>query len=142
MTHFETIGGEQRLRRIIEAFVEQLFSDTMIGFMFAGKSRLRIQEMEYQLAAQQLGGDVTYRGRPLDAVHAPLPIMGGHFDRRRQILVNTLEKFEVAIDIQTSWLEHIDGLRTQILGEVSDPHHCNHSLQGSDPSSDETGEQP
>ena len=37
-------------------FVDRVFADVMIGFIFAGKNRDRIREMEYQLAAEQLGG--------------------------------------------------------------------------------------
>jgi truncated hemoglobin YjbI len=114
----------------VEIFVQRVFEDPMIGFLFQDKSRLRIQELEYQLAAEQLGADVTYQGRPLAAVHAPHPIMGGHFDRRRQILVNVLVERSVPLSVQETWLEHVDSLRSTILGQVEDEHHCNHDIQG------------
>ena len=129
MSHFEALGGEAALRRVIDLFVERVFSDVMIGFIFAGKSRDRLREMEYQLAAEQLGGPVSYSGRSIRLVHASLPIMGGHFDRRRQILINTLRDCEVPDAIQRVWIEHVDALRGDVLGEDASPHHCDHALQ-------------
>ena len=129
MSHFETLGGEGPLRRVIDMFVDRVFADVMIGFIFAGKNRDRIREMEYQLAAEQLGGPVVYAGRPIQSVHAKLPIMGGHFDRRRQILLNTLRDCDVPAEVQAAWIEHVDALREDVLGVGHAPHECDHDLQ-------------
>ena len=129
MSHFDELGGEEGLRRVIDMFVDRVFSDVMIGFIFSGKNRERIREMEYQLAAEQLGGPVVYSGRPIGSVHAPLPIMGGHFDRRRQILLNTLADCGVPEAVQKVWIEHVDALRGDVLGVGHAPHHCDHDVQ-------------
>ncbi|MGZ8521739.1 MAG: globin domain-containing protein, partial [Candidatus Binatia bacterium] len=84
MTPFEQLGGEVKLRAVIDTFVDRVFADRMIGFFFRNADKARIKEMEYQLAAGFFGAPVEYHGRPLDQVHAKHPIMGGHFARRRQ----------------------------------------------------------
>ena len=132
MSHFDTLGGEAGLRPIVDQFVDRVFGDVMIGFIFVGKNQERIREMEYQLAAEHLGGPVVYEGRDIGAVHGPLPIMGGHFDRRRQILIDTMRDFGVPETIQSAWIAHVDSLRSQILGDDVDPHHCDHDLQTTD----------
>ena len=108
---FEKLGGESRLRAIIDAFIDRVFEDRMIGFFFRNADRARIKEMEYQLAASFLGADIEYSGRPLGKVHVNHPIMGGHFARRRQILKETLEAYQVAEEIKAAWLDHTDSLR-------------------------------
>ena len=121
---FEQLGGEVKLRAIVDLFVDRVFSDRMIGFFFRKASRQRIKEMEFQLAASFLGADVEYQGLPLDKVHATHPIMGGHFARRRQILKETLEFHQVAQPIIAVWLEHTDALRPLITpqaGSECDP---------------------
>jgi hypothetical protein len=60
---------------------------------------------------------VTYQGRPLDQAHAKHPIMGGHFARRRQILKETLESYQVPEDVMRAWLEHTDALRSLITSQ-------------------------
>jgi len=116
-TLFDRLGGETKLREIIDTFIDRVFEDRMIGFFFRNADRARIKDLEYQLAAGFLGADVQYQGRPLAKVHANHPIMGGHFARRRQILKETLESFHVPEEIQSVMLRHTDQLRSQITPE-------------------------
>jgi hemoglobin len=113
-TFFEQLGGEPKLRVIINTFIDRVFDDRMIGFFFRNADKQRIKNMEYQLAAHFLGAQVDYQGRPLDQVHAKHPIMGGHFARRRQILKETLDLYHVPEPIKDTWLTHTDALRPLI----------------------------
>jgi hemoglobin len=115
---FEKLGGEPKLREIINTFIDRVFEDRMIGFFFRNADRERIKEFEYQLAAGFLGASVKYQGRPLDQVHAKHPIMGGHFARRRQILKETLELYQVPEETMRAWLEHTDALRSLITPQT------------------------
>lgn len=114
---FERIGGEAALRAIIDDFVERVFADAMIGFFFRGIDPRRIRELEYQHAAEHLGGPVQYRGRPLAEAHRKHPIRGGHFDRRATILRETLDRHGVPADVRDAWLAHVESLRAQITGD-------------------------
>jgi hemoglobin len=76
-TFYDQLGGEAALRAIIDDFVERVFADTMIGFFFRDVPIKRIKELEFQHAAELLGGPVPYKGRPLREAHAKHPIMGG-----------------------------------------------------------------
>ena len=123
-TLFEQIGGEAKLREIIETFIDRVFDDRMIGFFFRNADRRRIGEMEYQFTAKFLGADVEYQGRPLDEAHAKHPIMGGQFARRQQILKETLETYGVPEHIRQGWLQHNESLRPLITkdhGSDCDP---------------------
>ena len=113
-TFFEQLGGEQELRTIVDAFIDRVFDDRMIGFFFRNADKQRIKDLEYQLTAHFLGAEVEYQGRPLDQVHAKHPIMGGHFARRRQILKDTLDLYHVPEPIKEAWLTHTDALRPLI----------------------------
>ena len=66
---FEQLGGESKLREIIDAFIDRVFEDRMIGFFFHNANRARIKEMEYQLIANFLGADIEYKGKPLQQAH-------------------------------------------------------------------------
>jgi len=115
---FEKLGGESRLRAIVGAFIDRVFADRMIGFFFRNADRARIKEMEYQLTASFLGAGIKYTGKPLGKAHVNHPIMGGHFARRRQILKETLETYQVAEEIKAAWLNHTDSLRPLITPEA------------------------
>ena len=126
---FELVGGERGLRAIIAEFTQAVFDDVMIGFLFEGKPKRRIVEMEYRLSAEQLGGPVRYDGRSMSAAHGKLPIMGGHFLRRRKILENTLVAHRVDAGVIERWLGHVDALRDEVLGQGVSADDCNHELQ-------------
>jgi hemoglobin len=121
---FEQMGGEAKLRTIVNEFIERVFADRMIGFFFRDSDARRIKELEYQLAAEFLGAPIAYQGRSLDKAHARHPIMGGHFERRRQILKETLEEYAVPAAVKQALLEHTDRLRpliTSQTGSACDP---------------------
>jgi hemoglobin len=131
MTYFEELGGELKLAAIIDDFVERIFADTMIGYLFARASKERVKRFEYEHAAQFLGAQVTYSGRALREAHGKHAIMGGHFGRRRQILKNTLTAHGVPAHILEAWLAHQDALKAEV---TNDPvTQCNHELTANAP---------
>ncbi|MEZ4372598.1 MAG: group 1 truncated hemoglobin [Polyangiaceae bacterium] len=103
---FEQLGGEPKLRAIIDRFVDRVFDDIMIGFFFRRANRDRIKAKEYEFAAAHLGADVEYTGRPLAEAHAAHPIMGGQFLRRLKILEEVLDEFEVPPEVKRHWVLH------------------------------------
>jgi hemoglobin len=114
---YERLGGEPVLRAIIGDFVGRMFTDMMIGFFFRNASRARIEEFEFQHAAEHLGAGTPYRGRPLRTAHAAHRIMGGQFARRKELLRKTLVDHRVAPDIIEAWLAHTERLRPEITGD-------------------------
>lgn len=116
-TAFERLGGEAGLRMIVDDFVERVFADVMIGFFFRDADKRRIKELEYQHAAEHLGGPVRYRGRPLDVAHAPHPIMGGQFARRKELLRKTLVDHHAPADVIEAWLAHTESLRALVTAQ-------------------------
>ncbi len=121
---FDDIGAGP-LRAVITDFYSRVFPDVMIGFMFAGKDRERLIDKEYELVAALLGAGIKYTGRPMRAAHAQHTIFGGQFERRLQILRETLRDHQVAEPVQREWIEHTQSLRSQITrdagSECADP---------------------
>jgi len=117
MTLFEQMGGEAALRKVISRFVDRMFSDVMIGFMFRRANRARIEAMEYQFAARHLGAPVQYSGKPLSEAHAPHAINGGQFNRRSKLLADTLEEMNVPSHVRAHWMRNTEALRNQVLSK-------------------------
>jgi hemoglobin len=111
---FAKIGGD-KLRAVITDFYKRVFDDVMIGFMFKGKDRQHLIDREWELAAALLGAQgVTYTGRPMRTAHAQHTIFGGQFERRLQILRETLRDHAVDPEVQRVWIDHTLSLRAQI----------------------------
>jgi len=117
MSLFEQLGGEPKLRAIVDDFVDRCFDDMMIGFLFARAERDRIKRFEYQHAAKQLGAPIEYSGQALGEAHRPHRIFGGQFDRRRQILIETLRDHDAPDDVVHAWISHQDSLRSLITND-------------------------
>ena len=88
----------------------------MIGFFFRSVDRARLKELEYQFAAEHLGGAVRYTGRPVAQTHQRHAIFGGQFDRRLRLLDNLLRERQVPESVRVAWLSHNESLRTAITG--------------------------
>ena len=116
-TLYDELGGENRLREIINDFVNKMFEDIMIGFFFYGISKKRIQELEFQFISKLLGADISYTGRPVDVAHKKHPITSGHFNRRKQILKDTMSDHNVSKHIQDIILTHTEYLRNKIVSK-------------------------
>ena len=114
MTLFDRVGGDT-LRAVITDFYDRVFDDTMIGYLFVGKDKQRLIDKEWELAARFLGADVRYTGKPIREVHTSVRILSGHFDRRLQILKDTLEDHGVDREVRDSWIEHTLALREQVV---------------------------
>lgn len=125
MSLLDDIGGDE-LRAVIEDFYDRVFDDVMIGFLFIGKSKQRLIDKEWEFTAQLLGGDVKYTGRPMREAHARSPILGGHFERRLQILRETLADHDVPEPVRRRWIDHTLALRGQVTGDKGSE--CDHDL--------------
>lgn len=107
--------GDAKLRAVVSDFYDRLFADLMIGFMFAGKDKQHLIDREVEFTAKFLGAaNITYAGRPLRTAHAAHTIFGGQFERRFQILKETMADHAVDPDVQRVWIEHTDALRSQV----------------------------
>jgi len=107
--------GPTALRAVIADFYGRVFGDVMIGFMFQGKDRRHLIDREYELTAALLGAPgVTYTGRPMRVAHAQHTIFGGQFERRLQLLRETLRDHAVDPEVQQAWIDHQLALRSQI----------------------------
>lgn len=111
---FEQLGGEPVLRQIIDRFIDRVMGDTMIGFFFAKVNRDRLKRLEYEFAAQHLGANIEYSGRPIHEAHRKHPIMGGQFRRRLTILQQTLEEFSVPSAVIDHWVAHTLALEPSV----------------------------
>ena len=114
---YEELGGEPALRRVVDTFVDRMFDDMMIGYLFRSVKRERIKDKEFEHAAEHLGGGIAYTGKPLDVAHRPHAIRGGQFMRRLEILRTTLEELGVSERVKKHWIAHTLELRPLITAD-------------------------
>jgi hemoglobin len=114
-TLYELVGGEAKVRAILAALYDRLFEDRMVGFLFEGKDKKRIVELQTAFTCGFLGGPERYEGKPLPQAHAALPLLPGHFDRRHWLLEQVLIEHGVPEEVRLAWLRIDEALRTSVL---------------------------
>jgi hemoglobin len=112
---YDLVGGEPGVRAILTALYDRLFEDPMVGFLFAGKDKARLVELQTAFTCRFLGGPQRYDGKPLPEAHANLPLLPGHFDRRHRLLEQVLVEQGVPDDVRRVWLRIDAGLRSSVL---------------------------
>jgi hemoglobin len=117
---YEAIGGEPRVRAVLQSLYDRLFEDAMIGFLFAGKDKAHIVEQQVAFTCRFLGGPQVYSGLPLPKAHANVPLLPGHFDRRHRLLEQVLEAEGVPLEVKRVWLEIDTALRPSVLASAEE----------------------
>lgn len=108
--------GEPLLRAVIDDFVDRVFADVMIGYMFSGVDKPRLKQIEYQFIARGLGAAIVYQGRSIVGVHARLRIKGGQFSRRKTLLQQSLLDHGAPAEVIEAIMEHTERLRATVTG--------------------------
>lgn len=103
---WERLGGAEGVGAALREFLDRVFDDLIIGFLFAGKDKERILRHEIELAATHLGGPPGYHGRGIGSVHRPLRINRGQFRRRLAILRTVLRDRGAPEDVVERWIAH------------------------------------
>jgi hemoglobin len=114
-TLYELIGGEGRVRAVLQSLYDKLFDDPIVGFLFEGKDKAHIVEQQLAFTCRFLGGPQQYEGKPLPVAHSALPLLPGHFDRRHRLLEQTLDEQKVPEDVKRMWLNIDQSLRSSVL---------------------------
>jgi hemoglobin len=124
---YGSIGGEARVREVIQALYDRLFVDPMIGFLFEGKDKAHIVTQQVAFTCRFLGGPQVYEGLPLPRAHAKIPILPGHFDRRHRLLEQVLGECGVPADVKRVWLQIDQSLRPSVLTSAEEAREKTHN---------------
>ena len=128
-TLFDQIGGE-RLRAALTDFYQRVFADVMIGYLFAGKDKAHLIDREWELTARMLGAThVKYTGRAMREAHGRHQILGGHFDRRLQLMKQALAAHDAPPAVIDAIVAHTQALRDQITADRGSE--CDHDAAAS-----------
>jgi truncated hemoglobin YjbI len=114
MRYYEKIGDE-KLRKIVDVFVEKLYSNIIIGYLFRNIDKENLKQREFELIANVLGANLKYKGRNLRIIHQKHYIREGQFNIRQKLLKETLEEFNVEKEIVEGLIQHNEKLKKLII---------------------------
>lgn len=90
--------------------------DVLIGFFFDGKDIDEIARMQKQFLMRAMGAVPSYAGKAPAQAHEKIPpILRGHFDRRLQILHQTLQDHGLSSQDIETWVTFENAFRDGIV---------------------------
>jgi PAS domain S-box-containing protein len=94
-TIYDSIGGENALRAIVDGTYVRILGDVVLGPFFAGADMRRVKNHQVAYFSQLLGGPGNYKGPDMQRLHVRMRIEQRHFDRFLQHLVATMKSLKV-----------------------------------------------
>jgi truncated hemoglobin YjbI len=111
----QNLGGEARLKELLEQFYRRMSDDLMIGFFFQGKDLTAISAKQGEFLLRAMGARASYSGKPPAQAHEKLPpILRGHFDRRLRLLEETLASNGVTAEDIRIWVAFEETFRSAV----------------------------
>ena len=118
---WERLGGEARVRKIVDDFVAQAASDAKVNFDRGGKYKLvapTLDQLKNQLVAfvsQATGGPIKYTGKSMKDVHKGMGITDAEFDAAAGDLRKALELNGIKADDIKEALAAVEQTRKDIV---------------------------
>lgn len=108
---------EQKLEAILQDFYKRMSTDIMLDFFFMGKDVPAIATKQKEFLLRAFGARPTYSGKaPADAHHSLPPIHEGMFNRRLQLLEETLRSYGLSAEDIRTWVSFENAFRDGIVG--------------------------
>ncbi len=105
MSLYDEIGGRPTLEKIHKLFYDKVYAHPWIGLYFKEIPQETIEVQQSDFMAQVMGGPAMYCGKLPLAAHKNILITEDLFDLRTSLLVESMQEFGLAPDLQQQWLK-------------------------------------
>jgi hemoglobin len=99
-TLFDHIGGEAKLKRVVDELVEVMLADDRINFTFANTDIPKFKHLIYTQLCELAAGPCIYDGRTMHAAHEKLPITNAMFNALTEDLYIAFDRVGVPYRVQ------------------------------------------
>jgi len=87
---FDRLGGEEPVRKLVEAFYDRVLADPELAFFFEKTPMEKLRQMQFEFFVVALDGPIEYTGRPIHLVHHGMNITRRHLSRFLGHLLQTI----------------------------------------------------
>lgn len=117
-TLYERLGGYDAIAAVVDDFIGRLATDPQASRFFAGHSndsKMRIRQHVVDQLCQATGGPCAYVGRTMKVAHDGLGITAADWDAAVEMLVASLDKFNVPAKEKAEVLAAVSATRGDIV---------------------------
>ena len=114
-TLFDDIGGESRLKRVVDELVEVMLADDRINFTFANTDLPKFKHLIYTQLCELAAGPCIYDGRTMQAAHEKLPISNAMFNALTEDLYIAFDRVGVPYRVQNRLIALLAPMQRDIV---------------------------
>ena len=92
---YERLGGEQKLRKIVNDILDKNFSNPEISHHFKNVDMSKLKQLVFEFFSMGTGGPHTYTGRDMRSSHAHLGLTQNDFSIGNEDVLKALEENNV-----------------------------------------------
>jgi hemoglobin len=115
---YKRLGGYDAIAAVVDDFLPRLVGDPQLKHFFGGvsaDSAKRIRQMIVDQLCAATGGPCVYIGRDMKTAHTGLGISSADWNRSVELLVATLDKFQVPAKEKADVLAALSALKADIV---------------------------
>lgn len=112
---YERLGGKDAIAGVVSDFCARSVADDRIKAKYVKTDADRLQRMLVDQICQATGGPCTYTGRNMKQAHTDMGVTAAEFDAQIEVLVTSLERFEVPPAEREELLELLAPMRGDIV---------------------------
>jgi truncated hemoglobin YjbI len=110
------VGGADVVYTVLEDFYDRMSKDLMLGYFFDGRDVKLTARRQAEFILNAAGYLTRYSGRGPSTAHLEMPpIYEGHFDRRLQILRETLTQHKLTAENVDEWVRFEENFREMVV---------------------------
>lgn len=114
-TLFEEIGGESKLKAVVDELVVIALEDHRINFAFAGTDLERFKHLLYTQLCELAAGPCIYDGRPMSAAHSKLNITTAQFNALAEDLYKAFDRAGVGYRTQNKMMALLVPMQREVV---------------------------
>ena len=118
-TLYETIGGEENIKKLVTAFYQRVLADPLLAPFFEGTTIEKLENMQIAFFTIALGGPEPGKMPSLTEAHRDRGIQSKHLTRFTELLIDTLGEIGIEPDAAKKVYERIATYSNAVLGESS-----------------------
>jgi hemoglobin len=99
-TLYERIGGEAKMRAVVDEFVDVMEADERINFTFANTDLAKFKKLLFEQLCNITGGSCQYTGRTMKESHEKLNVTNAQFNALAEDLYIAFERKHVPYRLQ------------------------------------------
>jgi hemoglobin len=112
----QAFHGQEGIRRIVAQLVAESYADPVVGEIFKGHDKIRLDRTLFEQFCAILNAGCSYSGRNMTSSHKDLGIQQADMNRLVEILQKAMTAEGVAFQAQNRFLSKLAPMRGDVVG--------------------------